>query len=81
MPREAGPSTFVPCEAAFRRRPESVPETARGIARREERPGDLALLERDLTERDARAVAAFPSGDGRSRTAAAARSNRRAGRQ
>ncbi len=56
---ERGPSAFFPYEAAFRRRVESALATARAIARREERPGDLAALERDLTLRHAEAVAAF----------------------
>ena len=59
---EAGPSSFVPYEAQFRQRLEAALATARGIARREERPGELAALEREITERHARAVAAFLEG-------------------
>ena len=54
-----GPSMFVPYEAVFRRRIEAGLEMAKTIARREERPGDLAALERDLTMRHAEAVKTF----------------------
>lgn len=54
-----GPSLSVPYEAAFRRRIEAALETARAIVGREERPGDLAALEREITLRHARAVRAF----------------------
>src|SRR5690606_16557394 len=54
-----GPSLFVPYEAAFRRRIESALETAKSIVRREDRPGDLGELERELTLRHARAVRGF----------------------
>jgi anhydro-N-acetylmuramic acid kinase len=50
---------FVPYEAAFRRRIEASLETARSIALRTDRPGDLAALEREITRRHAAAVAAF----------------------
>ena len=50
---------FVPYEAAFRSRLEAALETAKAIVRRDERPGDLALLESDITRRHADAVAAF----------------------
>lgn len=56
---ERGPSFFVPYEAAFRRRIEAGLETVRSIARRDERPGDLDGLERDITGRHADAVEAF----------------------
>ncbi|QDB99027.1 anhydro-N-acetylmuramic acid kinase [Mesorhizobium sp. 8] len=56
---ERGPSFFVPYEAAFRRRIEAGLEDAKRIGKRDERPGDLATLERDLTLRHAEAVAAF----------------------
>lgn len=56
---ERGPAFFVPYEAGFRRRIEASLEQAKQIARRDERPGDLAELEREITERHARAVAAF----------------------
>lgn len=60
---EAGPSFFVPYDAAFRRRLEASLETAKGIGRREERPGDLAELEHEITLRHARAVEAFLGSD------------------
>jgi anhydro-N-acetylmuramic acid kinase len=56
---EIGPSNFVAYESAFRRRLESALETARSIGKREERPGGLADLEREITLRHARAVADF----------------------
>lgn len=54
-----GPSLSVPYEAAFRRRIEAALETAKSIVKREERPGDLAELEREITLRHARAVSDF----------------------
>lgn len=59
---ERGPAFFVPYAADFRRRIEAALETAKAIARREERPGDLAALERDITLRHAEAVKAFLEG-------------------
>ncbi len=56
---ERGPSFFVPYEASFRRRIEAGLEDAKRIEKRDERPGDLAALERDLTLRHAEAVVAF----------------------
>jgi len=56
---ERGPAGFVPYEAAFRRRIEAGLEEAKRIERRDERPGSLAALERDITERHAKAVEAF----------------------
>ncbi|WP_442577691.1 anhydro-N-acetylmuramic acid kinase [Mesorhizobium sp. ASY16-5R] len=56
---ERGPSLFVPYDAAFRRRIEAGLEDAKAIVRRDERPGDLAALERDITGRHADAVALF----------------------
>jgi len=56
---ERGPSLFVPYEADFRRRIEAALETAKAIVKREERPGDLAALEREITLRHARAVSTF----------------------
>ena len=56
---ETGPSMFVPYEAAFRGRLEAALETARRIVRRDDRPGDLASLENDITRRHADAVADF----------------------
>jgi anhydro-N-acetylmuramic acid kinase len=54
-----GPSLSVPYEAAFRRRIEAALETAKSIVKREERPGDLEELEREITLRHARAVSDF----------------------
>lgn len=54
-----GPSALVPYEAAFRRRIEAALTDAKEIGRRDERPGDLADLEREITLRHARAVARF----------------------
>ena len=62
---ERGPAFFVPYEAEFRRRIEAGLETAKTIGRREERPGELAALERDLTLRHAEAVKAFLEGAGK----------------
>lgn len=56
---ERGPSHFVPYDAAFRHRIEAGLGTAKAIVKREERPGDLAALERDITLRHARAVTEF----------------------
>ncbi|MCV3240486.1 anhydro-N-acetylmuramic acid kinase [Mesorhizobium sp. ZC-5] len=56
---ERGPSFFVPYDAAFRRRIEAGLETAKAITRRDERPGDLGALERDITTRHAEAVGTF----------------------
>ncbi|THF54748.1 anhydro-N-acetylmuramic acid kinase [Ollibium composti] len=56
---ERGPSFFVPYEAAFRRRIEAGLEDAKRIDKRDERPGDLAALERNITLRHAEAVATF----------------------
>ena len=54
-----GPSFFVPYDAAFRRRIEAALDEARAIERRDERPGGLADLERDITLRHADAVERF----------------------
>jgi anhydro-N-acetylmuramic acid kinase len=54
-----GPGGFAPYEAAFRRRIEAALEEAKRIGSREERPGDLTGLERDITLRHARAVRDF----------------------
>src|SRR5262245_48353239 len=53
---EFGPTAFFAYPVAFRRRIEEGLETARQIVRREERPGDLSALERELTDRHAEAV-------------------------
>lgn len=60
---ERGPAFFVPYEADFRRRIEAALEEAKQIARRDERPGNLAELERDIARRHAEAVGAFLRGD------------------
>ena len=57
--RAAGPSLSVPYEAQFRKRIEAALEAAKVIAKREERPGDMAELERDITLRHAAAVRQF----------------------
>lgn len=54
-----GPSIAVAYDATFRRRIEASLETAKSIVRREDRPGDLADLEREITLRHAAAVKDF----------------------
>jgi len=56
---ERGPSMARPYDAAFRRRLQGALETAKAIGDRDERPGDLADIERELTLRHAQAVQAF----------------------
>src|SRR5690554_5189628 len=56
---ERGPGGFVAYEAPFRRRLEAGLETAKAIRRRDERPGDLAGLEREITLRHGEAVRRF----------------------
>ena len=56
---ERGPSLFVAYEASFRRRIEDALDEARAITRRDERPGDLEALEREITLRHAQAVRTF----------------------
>lgn len=56
---EEGPTLSVSYDAAFRRRIELALETAKEIRARTDRPGDLALLEKALTERHAVAVREF----------------------
>ncbi|MFC3072855.1 anhydro-N-acetylmuramic acid kinase [Shinella pollutisoli] len=60
---ERGPSLARPYDAAFRRRLQGALETAKAIAARHERPGDLADIERELTLRHAEAVRAFLAGN------------------
>ena len=57
--RATGPSLSVPYEASFRKRIEAALDAAKMIAKREERPGDMAELERDITLRHAAAVRQF----------------------
>lgn len=54
-----GPARVYPLDAAFRRRLEGALETAKAIRERGERPGDLAALEREITDRHADAVRRF----------------------
>src|SRR5690554_460847 len=54
-----GPYLSVPYDAAFRRRIEAGLEDAQAISKREERPGSLAEVERDLTLRHRDAMEAF----------------------
>ncbi|MCO6393229.1 anhydro-N-acetylmuramic acid kinase [Aliihoeflea aestuarii] len=54
-----GPAMFVAYDAVFRRRIEAGLEEAKSIDSRDERPGDLAGLEHELTMRHVSAVAAF----------------------
>ncbi|MBS9720609.1 anhydro-N-acetylmuramic acid kinase [Tianweitania sp. BSSL-BM11] len=56
---ERGPSLFVPYDDTFRARIEAALQTAKVIEQRDQRPHDLAELERDLTQRHAEAVHAF----------------------
>lgn len=63
---ERGPGLFVPYEADFRRRIEQGLETAKEIAQRGERPGDLAALEQEITRRHAEAVKIFLDGEAKS---------------
>lgn len=56
---ERGPSAFVSYEAAFRARLVGALESAKTMRRRDERPGDLAVLEREITLRHAAAVRDF----------------------
>ena len=56
---EIGPGIFVPYASAFRRKLEGALEVAKSIRRREERPGNLAEIEREITEHHAAAVEAF----------------------
>ena len=54
-----GPSHFLPYEDALRSRVEQALQSAKQIRHREQRPDDLAALERDLTLLNAEAVRAF----------------------
>lgn len=56
---ERGPSFFVPYDDAFRAKLTAALETAKRIRTREERPGELAALEREITLRHADAVTQF----------------------
>ena len=54
-----GPSAEYGYDAAFRRRIASALEEARQISKRDERPGRLSALEKEITERHADAVLRF----------------------
>ncbi|GLR51942.1 anhydro-N-acetylmuramic acid kinase [Shinella yambaruensis] len=56
---ERGPFLARPYDATFRRRLQGALETAKTIGKRDERPGDLAEIERALTLRHGEAVRAF----------------------
>ncbi|MBA8880714.1 anhydro-N-acetylmuramic acid kinase [Phyllobacterium myrsinacearum] len=58
---QRGPSGFVPYESAFRRRIEAGLEDAKSIHARNERPGELAAIEQELTRRHGEAVRSFLS--------------------
>lgn len=58
-----GPGLSVPYEAGFRKRLEGALETAKAIRIRDERPGDLAAIERELTLLHADAVNRFLASD------------------
>lgn len=60
---EIGPGLFVPYQASFRKRLEGALETAKAIKVRDERPGDLAAIERELTLLHADAVRQFLASD------------------
>ncbi|GLQ37897.1 anhydro-N-acetylmuramic acid kinase [Rhizobium albus] len=61
---ERGPAAGYSYEPAFRRRLADALETAKAITKREDRPGDLGALERDLTLRHAEAVRRFVTDNG-----------------
>ena len=54
-----GPADEYPYDASFRRHISKALDDAKRITKREERPGDLAQIERQITERHAQAVARF----------------------
>lgn len=56
---ERGPFLARPYDATFRRRLQGALETAKAIGKRDERPGDLAEIERALTLRHGEAARAF----------------------
>ncbi|PTM90225.1 anhydro-N-acetylmuramic acid kinase [Mycoplana dimorpha] len=56
---ERGPGMGFAYDAGFRRRLQAALETAKAISRRDERPGDLVAVERELTWRHADAVRSF----------------------
>ena len=56
---EFGPNAFVAYESDFRRRLEQALKDAKPIRQRDERPANLAAVEREITQRHADAVAGF----------------------
>lgn len=54
-----GPARTYPYEAAFRQRLEAAMQTAKAVTERSQRPGDLAAIEREITDRHADAVRRF----------------------
>jgi anhydro-N-acetylmuramic acid kinase len=56
-----GPSDFAPYETAFRRQIEAGLEDAKSVKVRDQRPGALSAVERELTNRHAEAVLKFLS--------------------
>ena len=54
-----GPARGYPYEPAFRERLAAALQTAKSISIRTERPGDLAEIEREITDRHAAAVRRF----------------------
>jgi len=56
---DRGSSHFVAYDAAFRSRLERALSDAKAIVRRDERPGDLASVEAEITDRHVAAVSAF----------------------
>jgi anhydro-N-acetylmuramic acid kinase len=61
---ERGPAAGYPYDAAFRRRLAAALETAKRIVKRDDRPGDLADLEREITLRHAEVVRRFAGDHG-----------------
>lgn len=61
---EAGSTDFAPYDPAFSQRIAAALETAKTITERSQRPGDLAALETEITERHADAVARFLAENG-----------------
>ena len=59
---ERGPASFVAYEAAFSRKIEAALAAAKAIEKRDDRPGDLEILEREITLRHADAVNRFLRG-------------------
>ncbi|MGC4025698.1 MAG: anhydro-N-acetylmuramic acid kinase [Mesorhizobium sp.] len=53
---EFGPAAFIPYDADFRQKLAQSLETAKQIQQREERPGNLEALEREITQRHADAI-------------------------